>query len=409
MITFILCAVLLLAGVNVLFCEVNNGVNELSAAGNDAIIIRKNGEKIPIPSNESMAKLHKDMLKASTQKAKEIARKKYDLLNKKFPKIMEGDTVISGENTLISVRSSYNIGKDKPLDGMKSSASKSIYLGPNSEVKLGGIEKWSREDKNTEKKYVGELLRTIEVKKVGLFFCSYSNCEDELLTPTALIQFIGLGGSITCDYYNGALYCVTTGSEGIGEKGSIKFTNKNTKKSFTSTTLQEVIITNDSIYRKGFAKMDEIDYLSGPQIGMHSMKDWIEPMTETMDYGKVANNTAEAFANMEMLRQMDPKDLVKLAKQGGASKEQLKQLEQLPQMMKMMDKEMPIDKLMTAAATQKAFYQGMGEQGLANMASVHKEANKKLVGHIDNVLKDFMDKSKKPRNYGPLKNEFKVA
>ncbi len=387
--------------------EVSTGRNEIQVMGNNAVLKRKNGESIPIPSTSALAKLYKELAAKNTP---EVQKKLKDYSDK-FPKIMEGDTIITGDNTIVIVRSSYNKGKDKPIEGMKQTASKSINFGPDSEIRFLGVKKWIREDKTAQKKYFGEMIETIEVKKAGFFYCSYSNCEDTLITPTALVDFLGLGGGVTFDYYNGALYSVPCPSEGIGEKGSIKFTNKNTKKFFTSKTIEEVIVTSNAIYKKSFAKMDQINFFSASQIGMLAVKDFIPDTSEDQyaQMAKTGDKMMEVFANIEMFKQMDPKDIIKLAKQGGATPEQLKEFEDLPEKLKMMEKQMPMDKVINVVAQQKAFYEGMGAQGFASMAKVQKKAQVKMNEHFDKEFKEFANKSKEPRKYGPLTNEFKVA
>lgn len=122
--------------------DVQTGHINLTASGENAFIIRK-GKKIKIPSVELRAKLMSELLKTDGKDRVEM-----DKFEKDYPKLMDGDILLSGSNTIIRVDNDFNIGKEKPIEGWKNNSSKTINMGPNSEMTVSGFELWDKTDKD---------------------------------------------------------------------------------------------------------------------------------------------------------------------------------------------------------------------------------------------------------------------
>ena len=392
-----------------LLSDVNTGRIELYSFGN-VTIKRKNGKKISVPPREELAELiHKYNETKSPEALAELQR-----WEKNFPKLAEGDTILIGPDSSISLTASYNKGRDRPVEGLHTSVGKTFSCGADSEVAVLGFESWDRSDKTAEKRYFGEALKTIEVRKSGFFYCSYDNCEDEFVTPTAALKFTGLGGAVTGDIYNGALYAVVVKHSGLnGEHGNVNFTSRGSKRTYLakSELIEEIIVTGNAIYRRPFDKMDQINYMIGPQLAAMAMQAGftaqdMDASSMAKDIGKTSEN---AMTSMEMLKGLKPEELEKLLKIGGATPEQISQMKDLPEKLKRMDKDMPMDKLYSAMAQTKAFYEGMGDTGAASMAKLQKQAQLQAKTQIESVMKQLKDSSSAPRKYGPLTSDLKVA
>ncbi|HRT02807.1 MAG TPA: hypothetical protein P5513_02585 [Candidatus Diapherotrites archaeon] len=127
--------------IDISIINIESGRIDLKAIGENTFILRK-GKKIKIPSTEDEAKV---VEKFNKTKDKNILKK----FKEEYPKLIDGDTLISGKQTYIGLNNGYNKGKENPVEDYKYRASKIIYIYPNSELKVGGIESW--ENLKTEK------------------------------------------------------------------------------------------------------------------------------------------------------------------------------------------------------------------------------------------------------------------
>ncbi len=381
-----------------------------SASGPNAFIKRKDGKKISIPS----AEIETDLI-SEFQKTKD--NKKIENFRKDYPKLMDGDTIISGAKTKIHVDISYNKGKDKPVDDYKFRASKGIFMGPNSELLVSGFESWDKTDTKTKERHHGELIKNVELKK-GFFQISYSHTDDILTTPVALIKF-NFDGSGFFEVSENAVYSAPTASTSIGA-GGVEYTNRLTKKVFTakSNTFEEIIVTRDGIYRKGLTNMDEIFQNQMALLStFHQMLTNSIPTIDPTDYANQMKNMGgtleQGLGSMEMMKNMSPDDLVRLMKQGGAevTPEIMAQMKELPKMLKMMEDKGLMAEMKKGLSMMKGLTEGMGNEnidrfaktfvgGMGSVKTKTKELTKTADGKsLDEILEH-------PRTYKPLTEKF---
>jgi hypothetical protein len=386
--------------------DIQTGNINLNVTGDNGVIVRKNGKKVKIISFDEEMKLAEE------------ARKKQDYeklkkVQEDQPKIESGDTIIAGKDTLVSVSSSYDKGKDKPDN--EYSISRTVTLWPESEIKIGEVESWDRTDKTAKKRFYGEKFDSVELIK-GTFNYRSDGNEDKLITPVADIIFKKDGGFGVFDLYNGNLYCNPLASENIKTSGEIEFINKNTKKSFTvkrSNGLCEIIVTSNAIYKKSFISMDKffMDYnfsaTMKPEMVVVSPTT-VPAMGNYKDIGKIFE---QSMSSMEMFKNLSSADLERLAKMGGQkiSEEQLKQIKDLPEMTKMMEKEGIMEKMKEASAMVKGLSEGIGDEGAASMARLQKDAAPKMEAIRNQSFDMYKNAAKAPRNYAPLDPKNKVA
>ncbi|MDD4983343.1 MAG: hypothetical protein PHH82_00695 [Candidatus ainarchaeum sp.] len=390
--------------------DIETGHIDLSAAGPNAFIKRKDGKKVNIPPVETETDLISEF-----QKTKD--NKKIEKFRKDYPKLMEGDTIISGAKTKIHIDISYNKGKDKPIDDYKSRASKGIFMGPNSELQVSGFESWDKTDAKTKERHHGELIKNVELKK-GFFQIGYSHTEDILTTPVALIKF-NFDGNGFFDVSENAVYSAPTASTSIGA-GGVEYTNKLTKKTFTakSSTFEEIIVTRDGIYRKGLTNMDDIFQNQMALLStFHQMLTNSIPTIDPTDYANqiknLGNNLEQGVGSMEMMKNMSPDDLTRLMKQGGAevTPEIMAQMKELPNMLKMMEDKGLMAEMKKGLNMMKGFTEGMGNENIdrfaktfaGSMAGV-KTKTKELTKTSDG--KSYDDILENPRTYKPLTEKF---
>jgi hypothetical protein len=391
--------------------DVSTGSIELYASGDNAFIKRKNGKKVQIPSSEISMKLYSKATKtkdpADFQKCKEF--------QDKFPKIEKDDIFITGKDTILGINCNYNKGKDRPLEGYKNNETKNITIGPDSEMKIIGLETWSREDKKESKRYIGTAIKTFEILKECFFYCSFTRTEDELITPIATIKFCGLGGTATSDFYKGVLYSVVVSSSGLGnEHGTFIFTNRKTKKSYEdkSDTIREIIVSDTGIYKKSMISMDPIDYMIGTKLmAFRNIEEMpmIKPVEQVSHMQNMGNTIDQLQVSMEMFKQMSPSDIKELAKSSGATPEQMKEMQELPEMLKKMETQMPMGEFKKAMASQKAYYEGIGKEGIESMGRLQEKGQKLAVENSKKTKAEVLKTLSSPRNYGPLTANFKVA
>jgi hypothetical protein len=398
--------------------DIETGNIRITASGENAVIVRK-GKKIKIPSVEVQAKLIEGVQKGGD-------RTKLDAYTKDYPKLEDGDAVVCGSKTTAKITSDYNKGKEKPIDDWKSRASKSVDMGPNSELAVSGFESWDETDKDKKRNH-GELIKNIELKK-GFFLVSYSNTDDELITPTATIKFLGDGGtSGSFDVYENILY-----SNAGGEKG-VEYTNRQTKGSYVakSTTGGEIIVDRNGIYKKGILKMDDI-FSPMNTIGVNSyFSGTLYKAIPEMDAGQMAasyknipNVMQQAAGAFEMFGQMTPEDLERLMKMGeekGGAKvtpEMMQQMKELPEAMKAMQKAGFTDQMKKAMAMSKGMMEGLGDKGIDQMVKMQTKGMKKAkeaqgqlsqVYSAEGASSDVGSLLESPRRYKPLTDAKKVA
>jgi hypothetical protein len=228
----------------------------------------------------------------------------------------------------------------------------------------------------------------------------------------------GGDGSGLFDVSDDTVYSCPVKSTSIGAVG-IEYTNLRTKKSFLAkaNTPEEIIVTNDGIYRRGMIKMDNI-FQYNMQIVM-SLQKTITQTIPTIDPKEMANSMKnisgtmeQGMASFEMFKQMSPDDLVRLMKMNGAevSPEVLKQMKELPEMIKMMEEKGLMKEMKKATAMSKGLMEGMGNENIERMAkmnakgmAIFKEKSNELT-KIDG--KDVDELLERPRMYNPLTKEF---
>lgn len=378
------------------FIEKAGSINFI-VTGQNAFIKRKNGTKVNMPSVEIRTKLLTEF-----QKTKDNS--KLLKFEKDYPKLMDGDTLISGKGTTIQLDVNY---KNKLYKDYRSNASKSIFAGPNSEFKVSG----------------GQTFKNIELIK-GFFNVNYSHCEEGITTPVAEIKF-NLSGGAFIDVYNDKIYSLPIKSTSIGAKG-IDYKNKLTKKVFSakSDTYEEIIVTKDSIYRKGLTNLDEIfqnpmGLLMVKQKAITATIPDIDPADFSENLKNVGNNFEQAFASLEMFKNMSPDDIERLVKTADPkmtpeqkkqmTPEMIKQMRNLPDMLKKMEKIGDLEQMKKATATLKGMSAGYGEKGIENMSKATTKGMKKLK-ETDLTKtesgKDYNKLIEQPRKYNPLTKDF---
>lgn len=383
--------------------DVTTGQNSVTCSGENGFIKRKFGEKIKIPSTAEFMK-----------RANEIAKGNIPPdIEKKATKLMEGDTIITGLDTTIIFSSNHDKGKDKPLDDWKQKESKMVTMHPNSELKISGIETWDRKDEKAKKRFHGELIRKIELIK-GSFNCTYSRTKDELITPTAIVSFSESGGGYF-DIYQGNVYCWPSGEAGV------TFKNKFTKKEYSlKVKLQtEVIVTKEAIFRKPLTKMDEFPFMKSFAGTTNAIADAMPGpemiQNQIKNMKNMGNAVNKSLAGLNMLGNMSPADLERLMKQSTEksgqkmSPEQIKQMKELPEMLKMMKKEGSLDQIKKGMAMMKGYSEGLGDSGIESLMNVQSEASKATSKKMNEFKNEIKKAELKPKNYGPLTAEFKVA
>lgn len=398
--------------------DVETGSIRLAAAGENAFIIRK-GKKIKIPSAEIEAKLIEEFQKSHDSS-------KLDRFKKEFPKLAEGDTLLCGKKTFIQIDTSYNTGKEKPVDDWKSRAGKSVYMGPNSELQVSGLETWDKKDEKAKKRWHGELIRNIELKK-GIFSVNYSHTDDVLVTPVALINFRGGGGLF--DVYDDILYSNASKSGG-STTGGVEYTNKRTKKSFLakSDMPEEIVVTKDAIYRKGMLQMDTI-FQNNLQLGLlfqskaYKGLPSIDEKSLSEQYKNMPKNMEQVLGGFGMLKQMSPDDLARIMKMGEAhgakvSPDVMEKFKEIPEALKAMEKEGTMDEMKKAMAMSKGLLEGLGDKGIERFARAQTEGLEKMKKSMGQPLQavtaegktlDIESLLESPRKYKPLTDAKKVA
>ncbi|MFA6530103.1 MAG: hypothetical protein WCT31_00090 [Candidatus Micrarchaeia archaeon] len=394
--------------------DIETGRIDLTAIGSNGYIVRKNS-KIPIPSAEIENKLMEEFQK--TKDPKKLEKFKEDR-----PKLMDGDAVVCGKDTSVSIYNSYNRGKDKPVDDYKFRASKRIDLTPGSEVKVSGIERWDKTDAKTKERHHGELITDIELKK-GFFSVAYSHTEDALVTPVASIKFL-FDGSGYFDVYEDAVYSAPIASTSIGAGGT-EYTNRLTKKSFVakSSTFEEIIITRDGIYRRGLTQMDDI-FINPIQLSIFFQNNMrkmiptgaIDAKAMAEQYKNMPKTMEQALGGLEMMKNMSPADLERMMAMGGQkiTPEMAEKIKELPEMLKMMEMRGTTKEMTKAMAMGKGMMEGFGSEGAERLAKAQikgLEMMKKQAAQpmqattADGKSIDVESFFNSPRKYKPLTKE----
>jgi hypothetical protein len=406
--------------------HIETGRVRVTAFGEDAIIIRKS-KKIKIPSAEIETKLIGRQQNVDfDSKEFEKLRDEIEAFRKDYPKLMDGDTVVCGKKTVVHIEVFYNRGKDKPIDDYKQIESKSVYMGPNSELEVSDFEKWDKIDSKDQRHY-GELLRNIELKK-GFFYVSYSHTEDILKTPVALLKFI-FDGSGFIDVYDDSIYSNVIASSSIGA-GGVEFTNKLTKRSFVakSSMSEEIIVTRDGIYRKGLTKMDNIFQNSIILLTYFTNKHQLEipelnPKKMIEQYKNMPKTMEQVTGGMEMMMNMKPEDIERMMKIGEAhgakvSPEMLKQMKEAPEALKAMEQSGKMKELKKAMAMSKGLMEGLEDKGIERLVNQQMEAGEKMKNARMSTSKITTSEGSQievekllesPRKYNSLTDAKKVA
>lgn len=404
--------------------DIQTGSVSLSASGDSAFIVRK-GKKIKIPSVEAKAKLMSVAIKSDGKDIVEMQK-----FEKEYPKLMDGDTLLSGPKTIIRVGSDFNVGKDKPIEGYKNNSSKTVSMAPNSEMIVSGFESWDKTDKDKKRNH-GEMIKNIELKK-GFFSVSYSNTDDSLVTPMADVKFLGFGGSGgVFDVYDNILY-----SNAGGEKG-VEYTNKKTKAVYLakSSSPQEIIVNGGGIYKKGVLSADDlfsinngIGLLSYFSRVLENAAPEIDPKKMAESYKNIPNAMGQVFGSIEMFSQMSLEDMermMKISEEHGEKiapemKEKMReQMKELPELMKEMQKNGYMEKMKKGMAMGKGMMEGLGNEGIDKLTKVssgtmkqmkdaHEQLSKIYIGE-EGTSVDLASFLESPRKYKPLTDAKKVA
>ncbi|MFA5934296.1 MAG: hypothetical protein WC827_00185 [Candidatus Paceibacterota bacterium] len=404
--------------------DVQTGRIDLAASGEGAFIVRK-GKKIKIPSVETKAKLIGDLQKSDGKDWKTMSK-----FEKEYPKLMEGDTLLSGSKTIIRVASDFNVGKEKPIEGYKNNSSKVVSMAPNSEMIVGGFESWDKTDKSKKRNY-GEMIKNIELVK-GFFSVSFSNTDDILVTPMADIKFLGFGGfGGVFDVYDNILY-----SNAGGEKG-VEYTNKKTKTTYLakSSLPQEIIVNGSGIYKKGILSADDL-FSTSSGLGLISYfskvltnsAPEIDPKKMAESYKKIPDVMSQTLGSIEMLSKMTPEDMERMMKMSEEHGEKIdpemkkkmrEQMKELPEAMKEMQKAGYMDQMQKAMAMSKGMMEGLGDAGIDKLAKASSGAIKQVKETHEQLSKIYIGEEGKsvdlssflesPRKYKPLTDAKKVA
>ncbi|MFH1285297.1 MAG: hypothetical protein ABIH99_01820 [Candidatus Micrarchaeota archaeon] len=395
--------------------DIETGRIDLTAIGENAVIIRKDGKKVSIPSVEVENKLIEEF-----QKTKDC--KKLDKYKEDYPHLIDGDTIICGKETKVRLYNNYNNGKEKPIDDYKASASKSIDLLPGSELQVSGIEQWDKTDPKTKERHHGELIKNITLKK-GFFQVSYSHTDDILATPVASIKFIFDGGGFF-DVYDDIVYSAPRSSTSIGAGGT-EYTNKLTKKSFIakSSMFEEIIVTRDGIYRRGLTQMDDI-FLNSVQLTMFFQNITrkmmpsasMDPKALAEQYKDMPKTMEQTLGGLEMMKSMSPDDLARLMSMGGQkpTPEMMEKIKELPEMLKMMEQKGAMKQMKQAMAMGKGMMEGLGNEGIERMVRAQSKGFEQVKKQTEQSLKvttadgksiDLDSFFNSPRKYKPLSKE----
>ena len=404
--------------------DIQTGRIDLAVSGENAFILRK-GNKIKIPSVETKAKLMGVAMKSDGKDIVEMQK-----FEKEYPKLMEGDTLLSGSKTIIRVGNDFNMGKDKPIEGYKNNSSKIVSMGPNSEMVVSGFESWDKTDKDKKRNH-GEMIKNIELKK-GFFQVSYSNTDDILVTPMADVKFLGFGGSGgVFDVYDNILY-----SNAGGEKG-VEYTNKKTKAVYLakSSSPQEIIVNGSGIYKKGILSADDLFSVNNG-IGLISYfskvltnaSPEIDPKKMAESYKNIPDNMNQALGTFEMFSKMTPEDMermIKMSEEHGEKmdpemkKKMREQMKELPEAMKEMQKSGFMEQMKKGMAMSKGMMEGLGDAGIDKLTKASSGATKQLKEAHEQLSKIYIGEEGKsidlssylesPRKYKPLTDAKKVA
>lgn len=390
------------------FHTVSGSIN-ITCVGDNGYIIRKNKEKVKIPSTDDIAKERRAALKKKENKNLFI-----------FPKIEDHDTIISGKDTIINISCSMDKGKENPTNDWKKKESKTLILSPDTEVTISNIIKWDKVNEKEKTRVSGEYFKDVTVKK-GLFRCDYTNCEDTLNTPIAKINFKNSGGSGVFDIYNDSLYTLPANNNpSKPDEGQIEFNVGNkkyiTKKHSRDIALpEEIIITKDSVFRRPCTKIDQflsdanfkllssVGFSASQHLGAQSEeeKKAIKDIPSTMD---------QAIGNLEMFKNMKQEDFERLISMSGGkiTKEQKEMFKGVPDMIKKMEEKGVLTQMKKGQSQLKGMYEGLGDKGIDRMLNMQIDKEKKE--ELSKLSKDAIEiLTKKDRKYLPLTSELKVS
>jgi len=360
--------------------EIETGKYEVYVDGNNGFIKRKNKE-IPLTSLEF---------------------NKIELQN--------NDTVISGSKTKICVSTEYDkentlIKTYKERTSMKiPRVSIQIFMGPNSEIKVNNIENWEKNE-NHERMY-GRSIGNIKLIK-GFFSISLSNIKEPILTPVCSI-YSESSVSIMLDVLEDKVYASQIGSE------KVSFTNLKTKKSFLAKSKmpEEIIITKDTIYRKGMTHLDNIfnqklaifmalqqSIKSNIKIDVEKLKK--QTMEDTFDIN-------ESLAGLEAMKNMTGEDLKRLMKMSGQklTPEMEKKLDEVPIMKKKMEELNMSEEIKKNMALMKGYKEKMNKETTNKYLDMVHDVNLKADEKTKKFTKEIELMLEKPRKYDPLTKEF---
>jgi len=376
----------------------------MNVKGDNAVIKRKSGEEIKLEPAEKLTLTE---------------------FFEKMPKIKDGDTLITGTRSLITVSSTWDSGKTEPNKDYKLENSMSLTLGPDSKARLSTTS-WSKIEEDRRMKTHGEGVTKVELIK-GIFNASVKNAV-KLITPTAVFEKM----DAKTTERGGVIEVTNNGTTYLMPNSKLKVKNRSTGKTYLSksTMFSEIIVTKGAIYRKPMTKMDERMFdlnsafltFGGGDVAYESkdsVEMWSDMAADSMDPSKFPkfdeSLMKKAMATIEMFSQMKPEDFEKF-KELDMTDERLKDMKAGLKEFKQLDKGKLMDEMKKVAKEMKAV-QAEREQSLKGVTPEHLEKFKEVTKYRIKGAKDSLKKQKEDAmktfeslpEYPPLESQFKVA
>lgn len=379
--------------------------NKISCNGINGFVKRKDGEVIPILSTEEMFKTNSKTLKDPQKKQKQI------------PKIEEGDTIISGKDTLIHLSLGGSLKKEAGIND--DATEKSFYLLENTEVKLTGVKHFEKEDKKKNTKYIIDSVNGIEFLKGSIMIMSLGD-NSIMDAPFATIKFYGKGVAGFCDITPNGLYTFPQ----LGPGSRVEYLCKKTKKSYITKEYKpntpvfptEIVITNDGIYKVPFTEADNPNLSNILNISLKTMKPGYEmlkdtlPQQQNMMEGLASGDLqAQLFSGLDVVKNMTPEDLERLVEKCGTkvTKEQMEIIKNAPKMLKDMENSGQMSEMKKGYAKAGNMFAGMDKESITLFSKQQERAMDEFDIKSNKMLEDFKKAKKEP--YKPIKSEYKVA
>ncbi len=247
------------------------------------------------------------------------------------PSLKDGDSIITGEKSFVTVSTSYDSGKQTPNDNGMLRRFNSVNVYPDSEISFG-VEEWAIEDNKNNTKTVGSIFTKIKLV-AGTF---HVTPDDEIELPVGALKFLEKGsGALTIEISNGSVYILKSSEKRLEVK------TKTGKSYIAQSKLpEEIIITRDAIYRKTTETVDErLNQLSTCSFAFCADPFAFHKDSESLNEQQVGamknmtSNLKQAETAMAMIKTIKPEELSKM----GLTPEQIKDTQQGIQMMESSD------------------------------------------------------------------------